>query len=272
MNAVIPPPEPARLATDVVLRDGSTVHIRTASPADRTLVEDYFLSLSDESRRLRFWTPSVDVSEQARRTVDVDDEDHVTLLAMVGDDMVGGTQFFREGRSSRAEVSVSVTDHLQGYGLGSILIGLLAQIGRERGITLFHAEVLPENHRMISVFRGSGFIVSIHAKPGAVDIEFPTTITAETVDQYEERERVADANAVRVFLEPRSVAVIGASRDPASIGGRLFRNLIDAPFTGVVYAVNPKAPVVQGVSALSDDRRRARATSTSPSSSFRRCS
>ncbi|HSL09775.1 MAG TPA: GNAT family N-acetyltransferase [Actinomycetota bacterium] len=251
MTAVVPPtPDPARLDTDVVLRDGSTVRIRTATTADRDLVEDYFLSLSDESRRLRFWTHSVDVSEQAARTVDVDGDRHVTVLALIGGRMVGGSQYFREGASARAEVSVSVADDLQGHGLGSILIGLLAQIARDRGILLFHAEVLPENHRMINVFRATGFVTSIRAKPGAVEVEFPTTITEETIEQYEERERIADANAVRTFLRPRAVAVIGASREPGSIGGRLFRNLITQPFTGVVYPVNPKAPVVQGVTAF----------------------
>ena len=43
--------------------------------------------------------------------------------------------------------------------------------------------------------------------------------------------------------------MIGASRDPASIGGRLFRNLITRPFAGVVYPVNPTAEAVQGVVA-----------------------
>jgi acetate---CoA ligase (ADP-forming) len=240
---------PAHLETDVVLRDGSTVHIRPATRGDQALVEDYFIGLSDESRRLRFWTPSVDVTEQARRTVDVDHADHLTLLALSGDRMVGGAQYFRVEGSSRAEVSVSIADHLQGRGLGSILIGLLAQAARDRGISIFFAVVLPENHRMINVFRRSGFTISLHARPGSVEVEFPTTITEETLEQYEERERTADANAVRAFLEARSVAVIGASRDPESLGGRLFRNLIAEPFTGVVYPVNPKAPVVQGVVA-----------------------
>ena len=63
------------------------------------------------------------------------------------------------------------------------------------------------------------------------------------------REREAAAHDVRAFLEARSCAVIGASRDQASIGGRLFRNLVTQPFGGVVYPVNPKARVVQGVAA-----------------------
>ncbi len=45
------------------------------------------------------------------------------------------------------------------------------------------------------------------------------------------------------------MAVIGASRDPDSIGGRLLHNLLDPPFAGVVHAVNPKSAVVQGMAA-----------------------
>jgi acetyl coenzyme A synthetase (ADP forming)-like protein len=246
------PSSASHLETDVVLRDGSTVHIRPATRDDLRLLEDYFIGLSDESRRLRFWTPSVDVTEQSRRAVDVDDVNHMTLLAVGGVDrprMLGGAQFYREGSSHRAEVSMSVTDEFQGHGLGSILLGILAQAAREVGITTFFAEVLPENHRMIGVFRDSGFMSTIHAKPGMVEVEFPTTITDETVGQFEERERVSAVNAVRTFLEPASVAVIGASRNPESIGGRLFRNLITQPFGGVVFPVNATTPVVQGVMA-----------------------
>lgn len=243
---------PKHLENDIVLKDGSTVHIRPATPADARLVEDYFLGLSDESRRLRFWSQAVDVTEQAHRAVDVDQVNHLTLLALLGDDggrMVGGAQYFRDGASHRAEVSMSVTDTFQGLGLGSILLGLLAQAALERGVSIFFAEVLPENHRMISVFRDSGFHPTIRAKPGVVEVEFPTAITDETKEQFEERERLAAANAVRAFLEPRAVAVLGASRDPTSIGGRLFRNLVTQPFSGVVYPVNPNSTAVQGVTA-----------------------
>ena len=54
---------------------------------------------------------------------------------------------------------------------------------------------------------------------------------------------------MRTFLSPRSVAVIGASRDPSSIGGHLFQNLLMSGFHGPVYPVNPRAAVVHGVVA-----------------------
>jgi acetate---CoA ligase (ADP-forming) len=45
------------------------------------------------------------------------------------------------------------------------------------------------------------------------------------------------------IFSPRSVAVIGASRNPVSISGRLYRNLRDS-FHGPVYAINPRAATI----------------------------
>ena len=84
---------PAHREADLVLRDGATVHIRPARPTDdRERVEDYLIGLSDESRRLRFWGLSVDITDVAARAVDVDYVDHLTLLAFMGGP---------EGRSGR---------------------------------------------------------------------------------------------------------------------------------------------------------------------------
>ena len=49
--------------------------------------------------------------------------------------------------------------------------------------------------------------------------------------------------------EPRSVAVIGASRSSHPSGSAVLRHLVDGGFTGTVHAVNPHADVVEGVPA-----------------------
>jgi acetate---CoA ligase (ADP-forming) len=244
-------PYPEHLVSDVVLRDGSTVRIRPARPSDATRVEDYLIGLSPETRRLRFWSQAIDVGRLARKIVEVDHADDLTLIVLVGGDdgrMVGGGQYLRTD-GDRAEVGFSVTDEFQGRGIGSILIGQLAQEAARNGIATFVAEVLPENHRMINVFRQSGFRVSIRATPGSIDVEFPVVFTDEAIEQYEQRETNAAVNAMRTFLSPGSVAVIGASRDSTTIGGQLFHNLLATEFHGPVYPVNPKAPVVHGVVA-----------------------
>ncbi|TMK47620.1 MAG: GNAT family N-acetyltransferase [Actinobacteria bacterium] len=242
---------PSNLSSDVVLRDGSTVRIRPAQPEDLARVQDYLLGLSPETRRLRFWTAAVNVGELARKIVDVDDRDHLTLLVLRGGDdgrMIGGAQFSRID-GGRAEIGMSVADEWQGMGIGSILLGQVAQAAAARGVTILVAEVLPENHGMIGVFRESGFPLSIRALPGTIEIELPVSLTDEAVGQFERRETAASVTAMRTFLSPRSVAVVGASRDRTSIGGQLFHNLLTEEFHGPVYPVNPKADVVHGVPA-----------------------
>ena len=242
---------PAHLVSDVALRDGSTVRVRPARPSDATRVEDYLIGLSPETRRLRFWSQAIDVRGLAAKIVDVDYRDHLTLLVLQGGDegrMIGGAQYIRiEG--GRAEVSLSVTDDFQGKGVGSILLGQMAQEAARHDVTTFVADVLPENHAMVNVFRASGFTVSIRATPGAIEVEFPILLTEEAVEHFEDRETQAAVNAMRTFLAPRSVAVIGASRDSTTIGGQLFHNLLTTEFHGPVYPVNPKADVVHGVVA-----------------------
>ena len=51
------------------------------------------------------------------------------------------------------------------------------------------------------------------------------------------------------FFRPRSVAIIGATETPGSVGRTLLTNLLSNPFGGTVYPVNPKRPNVLGVRA-----------------------
>ncbi|HXY20999.1 MAG TPA: CoA-binding protein, partial [Gemmatimonadales bacterium] len=51
------------------------------------------------------------------------------------------------------------------------------------------------------------------------------------------------------ILRPRSIAVVGASRHPNTIGYQILDNLIRYGFHGPLYPVNPKAPVVHSIRA-----------------------
>lgn len=54
------------------------------------------------------------------------------------------------------------------------------------------------------------------------------------------------------LLKPESVAIIGASNDPARIGGRPLRYLIDVGYAGPVYPVNPGRDTVQGLPSFAN--------------------
>ncbi|MHB1016374.1 MAG: acetate--CoA ligase family protein [Coriobacteriia bacterium] len=51
------------------------------------------------------------------------------------------------------------------------------------------------------------------------------------------------------FFAPRGVAVVGASRDPAKVGGAVLSNLLDAGYAGSLYPVNPHATEILGLRA-----------------------
>ncbi len=62
-------------------------------------------------------------------------------------------------------------------------------------------------------------------------------------------EAAAHEHGLNAVFRPRSIAVIGASRERGAIGAEIFHNLISRGFQGPVYPVNPKARVVQSVLA-----------------------
>lgn len=59
-------------------------------------------------------------------------------------------------------------------------------------------------------------------------------------------------SSLQALLAPRSIAVIGASRTPGTIGHEIVRNLIRAGFTGAVYPVNPRAQAICTIPAFPD--------------------
>jgi acetyltransferase len=56
------------------------------------------------------------------------------------------------------------------------------------------------------------------------------------------------------FFRPRSIAVIGASRQPGKVGYDTLKNLIDDNFKGKIYPVNPSAPDILGLKAYKSVR------------------
>ena len=236
--------------SEVVLRDGSTVHLRDAVPEDRAELRRFLEGLSLEARRLRFFTAAPDLESAAKWAAAASERAAVSVVATAGDPgRIVAHAGFEPLENGLAEIAFEVADGLRGRGLATLLMAQLAARARERGIETFIAEVLPDNRRMLEVFRESGFPMEIARTPQDLRIELSTALTRETLERYEERERLAAAAAIRHFLEPASIAVVGASRRADSVGGQTLSNLLSCGFQGPVYAVNHRARRVQGVVA-----------------------
>ena len=240
---------PREREVNVVLRDGSTAHVRPVRADDGPAIRAFLEGISRESIGSRFFgVPNLDWA--TAWSVDVDYADRFALVVESGMPLtiIAHAAYVRID-SDHAELAFLVADDWHGRGISTILLAHLAGIAHEHGISAFTAEVLPANHRMIEVFRESGFPVDMYSTPDAIAIELPTSLSSDALARFDERERTAAVAAVRGFFEPGSVAVIGASRTRATIGGQVLRNLLASEFTGVVYAVNEQADVVQSLPA-----------------------
>ncbi len=242
-------PYPSEREVDVALRDGSTVHIRPVRAADETAIRAFLHGVSRDSIGFRFFG-APDLKWVTAWSLDVDYADRFGLVAETGapGQIVAHASYVRIDEH-RAEVAFLVADAWQGRGISTIMLAHLATVADARGITSFTAQVLPANHRMIEVFRQSGFPIDRHSTRDAIEIELPTSLSPAAIERFEERERTAAVAAVSRFLAPRSVAVVGASRRRGTIGGEILHNLIAGGFTGALYPVNPHAETLQGLTA-----------------------
>lgn len=233
---------------DVVLRDGGTAHLRPIHPSDADAVQAFHAGQSQNSIYMRFFAFKARLSsKELRRFTEVDYRNRVAFVITIGGEIIGIGRYDRLDDPAEAEVAFNIADAHQGRGIGSILLEHLAAAARENGIRRFAAEVLPENRKMLMVFSDAGYDVKRHFDDGVVSLEFNIDPTDKSRAVMEAREHRAEARSVQDLLAPSSVAVIGASRKWGTVGYQLLEHIIEAGFTGPVYAINPEALELAGM-------------------------
>jgi len=235
---------------DVALRDGATVRIRLMTADDEPGLRALLDALSLESRTLRFFSAGANVQRAAAYMAAIAPDDGRGLVAVAGDPerIVAHAAYIRDAPGC-AEVAFEVADDWHGRGIATVLLAHLSELATADGIETFTAVVMPDNHKMIRVFRDSGFAVEVHSRAGEIEIELPAQLGADARATFEQRESMSAAAAVAYVLRPRSVAVIGASAHGDSVGGAVVRNVVASGFAGRLSVVHPREDRVGGVPA-----------------------
>lgn len=168
-----------------VLRDGTRVVVRPLSSGDRDELRDRYVELSPRSRRLRFVSAPMQLSDALLdHLLDVDFDRRYAIVAVLADEP--GTPGAGIARYSRrpddpaiAEAAVAVLDGHQGRGIGTILLTELVDAALAAGIATFVADVMWENRDLLESLRAVGARV-VPGEPGiaAVRVDLPTTVDA----------------------------------------------------------------------------------------------
>ena len=238
-----------------VLKDGGSIQIRAIRPDDKERLAEHFAALSQRSVYLRFMGMKKRLSaDELQSFTELDFVDDVGLVATLLDGkserIIGVGRYLRRPRgqrAKRAEVAFAVLDEHQGRGIGTVLLDRLARIASASGVLEFEADVLADNRQMLGVFGKSGFRVQRAVEGGVFHVAFPTGETVEHRLAEHQRERRAAAESIRGFLEPRSVALVGASGRAGTIGNALLVNLKGGGFAGPIYPVHPTAAELEGL-------------------------
>lgn len=219
---------PAGWEADVVLRDGTTTHIRPILPSDAPALQAFHVAQSDRSTYLRFFASVARLSDRdLERFTNVDHDNRVALIAVTAaDEIIGVARYDRIG-ADEAEVAFNVADAHHGRGLGSVLLEHLAAAARERGVRRFTADVLPQNGRMIAVFREAGYAVRQSIDDGIVSVDFDLDPTDRSLAVMADREHRAEARSVQGLLTARSVVVVASTAAlPGSMEDLLARRVL----------------------------------------------
>ena len=151
------------------LRDGASVTIRPIRPEDEPQMVKFHQTLSDRSVYLRYFTPlKLDqrvAHERLSRICFIDYDREMLLVVERRDPRIHEAEILGVGRLSKlhganeAEFALTVSDQWQGHGLGTQLLKLLVQVGRDEKLERISATMLADNHEMQHVARKVGFKV-----------------------------------------------------------------------------------------------------------------
>src|SRR5215213_1169806 len=154
----------ARLAEEdsgsVELLDGTSVPYHAIASENASALQRFHHRLSERSIYLRFFAAKPELSDrEARYFTNVDGIDRFALVAVDPErpeEIIAVVSFDREGTTERAEYAAEVADRWQGRGLGLALTRRLIGAALKRDVRTFMGIVLPENTRMLHLFRDLG--------------------------------------------------------------------------------------------------------------------
>src|SRR6185437_10276419 len=192
---------------DALLVDAGIARIRTVRPSDAADLDRKYSRASADALHMRFFSVSeVNSRRDVERMTRPPGDDHGSLLAQIGDDVVGVASFERlDDDPAAAEFAVLVDDAQHGRGLGMLLLEHLSALAMRSGITRFVAEVLPSNAPMLHLFRDAGLPMAKQTGSNVVHVELPLQFDDYFRRAVGAREALADARSLARILSPASV-------------------------------------------------------------------
>ncbi len=162
----------------LLLRDGSEVRIRPATPSDAPLVAALHARCSPQARRSRFLSPTPHLPDAELVALLGGDGGQAALaLTADGGSAVGVANLDPDGPGS-ARVSVIVENAWQGRGLGTALLRRLVDAAADRGMVTVTGTARADDLGVTRVLRRAGLRPNAEIVDGVVRLRAPLPVPA----------------------------------------------------------------------------------------------
>lgn len=160
------------------LKNGVNVQIRAVRSTDKAGILKAFALLDPESIYTRFFQHKQALSnEDLKVATEVDFKNVVALVVTTisegNEVIIGGGRYLisnPSGLQRSAEIAFLIEEDFHGQGIAGRILKHLAHIARDKGISQFEAEVLPQNKAMLAVFSHSGLPMEQTAADGVIHV------------------------------------------------------------------------------------------------------
>ncbi len=152
---------PKKYIADRRLKNGIKVLLHPVKPEDERRFNEFLMALSVESMRFRFFEIIKEMShERLTRCCNLDYDREIAVVAELDDEkkpIVGAVRLIVDPNGKSGEFAVLVSDQLQGLGLGSKLMDLLVEIGKDMRVNKIYGYVSTNNYKMLQLCKKKGF-------------------------------------------------------------------------------------------------------------------
>jgi acetyltransferase len=163
-------PYPQQYVSTWRLKDDCPILIRPIRPEDEPMMVKFHGALSEESVHFRYFgLLKLEQRVAHDRLVRMCFNDYDREIAIIAvrneqktkeDEIIGVGRLIKVHGVNDAEFAIVISDQWQGHGLGTQLLKLLLEIGRQEGVEHVIGQVLPDNYGMQQICRKLGFDMS----------------------------------------------------------------------------------------------------------------
>ena len=172
-HAGYPGSYPAGLERDLDAASGEHLHVRPVRPDDVPALKRLYDELASDTLFPRFHSHRGALrDEMYRHLARVDYDDHLALLALDDEHVVGEARYYRGEGTNVAEAAVVVPPDLTGAGVAEALLDDLVAAARAKGVDVFEAFVFDEHHPFRRLAERRGFPVEVETQGTVVRLAF----------------------------------------------------------------------------------------------------